>query len=117
MFEGESLLMIRPTATPRRGFTLIEVLVTIAIIALVIALVFPAVQSAREAARRLQCATNLKQLGIAIHNYTNSHQVIVPGRVCVPPEWWAGLPGPFAGGCQNTPWAVLLLSQFEQQCQ
>src|ERR1700704_1644051 len=53
----------------RRGFTLIELLVVIAIIAVLIALLLPAVQAAREAARRAQCVNNLKQIGIALHNY------------------------------------------------
>src|SRR6478609_3465914 len=53
----------------RRAFTLIELLVVIAIIAVLIALLLPAVQAAREAARRAQCINNLKQLGIALHNY------------------------------------------------
>jgi prepilin-type N-terminal cleavage/methylation domain-containing protein/prepilin-type processing-associated H-X9-DG protein len=65
----------------RRGFTLIELLVVIAIIAVLIALLLPAVQSAREAARRIQCTNNLKQLALALHNYISSTNAAPPGVV------------------------------------
>jgi prepilin-type N-terminal cleavage/methylation domain-containing protein/prepilin-type processing-associated H-X9-DG protein len=65
------------------GFTMIELLTVVAVISVLIALLLPAVQSAREQARRLQCACNLSQLSLAIHNYASSHRVFPPGVVDV----------------------------------
>jgi prepilin-type N-terminal cleavage/methylation domain-containing protein/prepilin-type processing-associated H-X9-DG protein len=85
----------------RRGFTLIELLVVIAIIAVLIALLLPAVQAAREAARRAQCINNLKQIGLAMHNYHQALNTLPPGDMTY---YWADF-------SSNT----LLLPYMEQQ--
>ncbi|MFI5454444.1 MAG: DUF1559 domain-containing protein [Isosphaerales bacterium] len=96
----------------RKGFTLIELLVVIAIIAVLIALLLPAVQAAREAARRAQCSNNLKQLGLAVHNYHSTYNVL-PAE-----DMWMGA----TFGAQtrsgswgwNASWPVCLLPNLEQ---
>lgn len=91
----------------RRGFTLIELLVVIAIIGVLVSLILPAVQQAREAARRSQCKNNLKQIGVALHNYVDAHRVLPPGYVSLFD----------ASGNDTGPgwgWAAMLLPQLEQ---
>ena len=92
----------------KRGFTLIELLVVIAIIAVLIALLLPAVQQAREAARRTQCKNNLKQIGLALHNYHDIALSLPPGWIGVT----AGQPDIF--GVNGWGWASKLLPQIDQ---
>src|SRR3954447_20338787 len=95
----------------RRGFTLIELLVVIAIIAVLIALLLPAVQAAREAARRAQCVNNLKQIGLAIHNYHSTHDCFPSGGLAV----WDATAKALAGNAQDFSAHVRLLGAMENQ--
>lgn len=102
----------------RKAFTLIELLVVIAIIAILIALLLPAVQQAREAARRTQCKNHLKQLGLALHNYHDIHQVYPPAYVGHPTQsgtaFGVSYPDDNANGPSGFAWGSLLLPQLDQ---
>jgi prepilin-type N-terminal cleavage/methylation domain-containing protein len=94
---------VRTKFVVTRGFTLVELLVVIAIIGILVALLLPAIQAAREAARRSQCQNNLKQFGVALHNYHDAHGALPNGA---PSKYWTGIGGT---------WAALLLPYLEEQ--
>ena len=95
----------------RTGFTLVELLVVIAIIGVLVALLLPAVQAARESARRVRCKSNLKQLGIALHNYHDTFGRVPPGAIFTYKD-------PYITGSSSNSWGqnwlILLLPQIEQ---
>lgn len=97
---------------PRPAFTLVELLVVIAIIGMLVSLLLPAVQAAREAARRMQCSNNLKQLALAMHNYHDIHNCFAINYA------WRSIPGGGGGGpaIANTgkSWMQMILPQLEQ---
>ena len=86
------------------GFTLIELLVVISIIGVLIALLLPAVQRAREAARRIQCVNNLKQMGLALHSYQDAYGCLPSGYTYGPGFKWGGFG-----------WATMILPGVEQK--
>jgi prepilin-type N-terminal cleavage/methylation domain-containing protein len=99
--------------TRRAGFTLIELLVVIAIIAVLIALLLPAVQAAREAARRAQCVNNLKQIGLAAHNYESTNNAFPPANI-MSGFWSVSIKPPAAGWTNNFSALARILPYAEQ---
>ncbi len=89
-----------------RGFTLVELLVVIAIIGILVGLLLPAVQAAREAARRMQCSNNLKQIGLALHTYSTTYKSLPAG--CY------GLPNGTSFNGHGWTWHASILPQIEQ---
>ncbi len=94
----------------RRAFTLVELLVVIAIIGILVGLLLPAIQQAREAARRVQCQNNLKQLALAVHNFENARRSLPPARIAPRPYDQAD----FSCGGQEVNWLGYLLPYIEQ---
>jgi len=109
---------VLPRAGRRSAFTLVELLVVIAIIGILIALLLPAVQAAREAARRMQCTNNLKQIGLALHNYHDTFKCFPPG-IMEEAEKVNGIPnGDTPSWAQNQAawgWMAFLLPYIEQK--
>lgn len=89
----------------RRGFSLIELLAVMAILAVLVGLLVPAVQQARETARRVQCQQNLRQLGLALHNYHDVHQILPPGALVI---------GPAFRTLSGWGWGAMILPQVDQ---
>ena len=98
-----------------RGFTLVELLVVIAIIGILVALLLPAVQAAREAARRTTCTNNMKNIMLAVHNYSDAYKEAIPPGSIVLPRTPTSTPSSGDGGVNFINWAISILPQLEEQ--
>lgn len=108
---------MRSLGSGRSAFTLVELLVVIAIIGILVGLLLPAVQAAREAARRMQCSNNLKQLALSMHNYESAHKVFPPGSI-IPNT--GGVYPPAAPGSNGSrtagySWSMMVMPYIEQK--
>ena len=104
---------VSPRPLKRPAFTLVELLVVIAIIGILIALLLPAVQAAREAARRSQCTNSMKQIGLALHNYHDTHRCLPVGAL---PGWTGGTGGDATSRwVHGTNWRAAILPYLEQE--
>ncbi len=117
--ESKSRVVHLRTTVFRNAFTLVELLVVIAIIGVLVGLLLPAVQNAREAARRIQCSNNLKQLGLAMHNYASAHRIFPSGYVSFDTRTgraptWAGIDPSTWDAAPGWGWSALLLPFIEQ---
>lgn len=109
---GRRLTSGRDARVPRWAFTLIELLVVIAIISVLMGMLLPAVQKAREAASRISCTNNLKQIGLAMHMHHNDHERLPPSRL--PVDYVPASGGPVYWPTGKATWAVLILPYLEQ---